>query len=170
MYPHGWFSDTEPNVEMMNDDRCVRVFESFVQIDPDGRISLVPAGQVCDGASIPRLLWSLIGGPYEGKHRVPALSHDALYRTHEVVMMHQDLPMPVSINRRTADRMFLEGMRARGMAEWRCQIRYWGVRLGGRRGWREGAKPASRIRLTPDRLEAAARLAAPYFALQEIDV
>lgn len=37
---------------------------------------VVPIGYVTDGASIPRLFWSLIGHPFEGRFIRPALDHD----------------------------------------------------------------------------------------------
>lgn len=36
----------------------------------------VPKGTVVDGASIPRILWTLIGGPFEGKYRKASVVHD----------------------------------------------------------------------------------------------
>jgi hypothetical protein len=37
---------------------------------------MVPAKAVVDGASIPKLFWSILGGPYEGKYRNASVIHD----------------------------------------------------------------------------------------------
>jgi hypothetical protein len=37
--------------------------------DPKDEVWVAPAGSVTDGASIPRYLWSLMGGPFEGQYR-----------------------------------------------------------------------------------------------------
>lgn len=78
----------------------------------------VPAGFSSDGASIPRLLWWLIGHPFESRFAAAAFLHDRLYGTHEVT-------------RAEADRIFLEALRVLGAAEWRCRLMYAGVRVGG---------------------------------------
>ena len=36
----------------------------------------VPPGTVVDGASIPDIFWSVIGGPFEGVYRGPSVVHD----------------------------------------------------------------------------------------------
>lgn len=46
----------------------------------DFEIHVAP-GFVWDGASIPRLFWSLIGSPFTGTHSRPAFIHDCLYAT-----------------------------------------------------------------------------------------
>lgn len=40
---------------------------------------IVPAGFVCDGASIPRVFWSIVGGPFSADHMTAAVVHDYLY-------------------------------------------------------------------------------------------
>lgn len=42
---------------------------------------IIPEGFVFDGASIPRIFWSLIGYPLEDDFRVSSLIHDWCYRT-----------------------------------------------------------------------------------------
>ena len=37
---------------------------------------------ICDGASIPRAFWRIVGHPLEGKYLPGALVHDFCYRTH----------------------------------------------------------------------------------------
>ena len=42
---------------------------------------LIPKGEVTDGASIPKCLWSAEGGPFSGSYRKAAVIHDYLCRT-----------------------------------------------------------------------------------------
>jgi hypothetical protein len=44
----------------------------------------LPRGYVCDGASIPRIFWSIIGSPFDPEKVPAAFCHDALYLTHAV--------------------------------------------------------------------------------------
>lgn len=52
--------------------------------DIHGETWSVPAGSKTDGASIPRVFWSVIGGPFDGPHRDAAVIHDyfCVVRTH----------------------------------------------------------------------------------------
>jgi hypothetical protein len=50
--------------------------EDFAYQDPKQHIWLAPKDSVIDGASIPRVFWSLIGGPFEGKYRNASVIHD----------------------------------------------------------------------------------------------
>jgi hypothetical protein len=62
--------------EFLDDGRTMRLTEPFGYTDPDGGHWNVPAGAVVDGASIPRVFWSFIGGPFEGKYRNASVVHD----------------------------------------------------------------------------------------------
>jgi hypothetical protein len=62
--------------EWLDDGRKMKLVVPFVYVDPDEAEWLAPAGSVVDGASIPRLAWSLIGGPFEGKYRNASVIHD----------------------------------------------------------------------------------------------
>jgi len=54
----------------------MRLLERFVYVDPSCKSWLAPAGAVVDGASIPQVAWSVIGGPFEGKYRDASVIHD----------------------------------------------------------------------------------------------
>jgi hypothetical protein len=76
-----------------------------------------------DGASIPQGLWSLVGGPFEGAHRVPALLHDQGYR---------DKKYP----REVVDGMFYEAMRFYGVNPIKARVMWAAVRTFGRWAWK----------------------------------
>lgn len=56
--------------------RDMILIESFEFVAPDGQRWPVPAGATVNGASIPRIFWSLIGGPFEGRYRKASVVHD----------------------------------------------------------------------------------------------
>lgn len=94
---------------------------------PDRRIG-VSAHFMTDFASIPRIVWPIIGGPADGKYRKIAVVHDQLYRTDGLSTRAQ------------ADAVFLEGMKFSGCAWWQRTAMYLAVRLNGWRTWREYRK------------------------------
>src|SRR6266436_814094 len=61
--------------EWLIDGRNMRLLVPFGYVDPGGASWDVPPGAVTDGASIPRVFWS-IAGPFEGKYRDAAVVHD----------------------------------------------------------------------------------------------
>jgi hypothetical protein len=58
------------------DGRIMTLTEPFAYISPSGDRWDAPKGSKIDGASIPRMAWSLIGGPFEGKYRDASVIHD----------------------------------------------------------------------------------------------
>jgi hypothetical protein len=50
--------------------------EPFGYVDPDGTDWPVRAGAKINGASIPRVFWSIVGGPFEGRYRQASVVHD----------------------------------------------------------------------------------------------
>ena len=110
-------------VEFLPGGRRVRVAGEALWQDRDHALWRVPAGLVCDGASIPRPLWWLIGSPLTGKYRTAAIFHDAYYKDH------------CGRTRKQVDRMFLEKMREDGVGWIVARALYAGVRAGGWRAW-----------------------------------
>jgi Protein of unknown function (DUF1353) len=65
-----------PVAQWEADGRSMTLVESFEYVDVNGRSWKVPSGVRVDGASIPQIFWTLIGGPFEGKYRNASLIHD----------------------------------------------------------------------------------------------
>jgi hypothetical protein len=86
---------------------------------------LVPAGFTFDLASIPRLLWPIIG-PFELSIEAPLL-HDYLYRNGGLG----------TFSRADVDAMFLDLMRSEEVARWRRWAAWLAVRLFGWAAWKE---------------------------------
>ena len=54
----------------------MRLLRDFQYIDPSGTTWTAPANSTIDGASIPQIFWSIIGGPFEGEYRDASIVHD----------------------------------------------------------------------------------------------
>lgn len=72
------FRPPEPAVRLEDDGRSITLLEPLSYCTSGGIVHTAPAGLRCDGASIPRALWSLIGSPYTGDYRLAAIMHDSL--------------------------------------------------------------------------------------------
>lgn len=84
----------------------------------------VPAGFEYDGASVPRLLWTLIGLLPDGLHRPAALIHDYLYSQGGQATRYN---LPFTYDRDYADRMFRRMLIDLDIMTWRTTLMYWGV-------------------------------------------
>jgi len=98
-------------------DRLFRLMAPFSYRSSRGTIT-VPAGFVTDGASIPRVFWSILE-PF-GPYFEAALIHDFLYS-----------PWNRRFTRRQADLIFKEAMFNSGLDWVRRETIYRAVRLGG---------------------------------------
>jgi hypothetical protein len=107
-------------VELLSDGRRVRLEEPFAYIDPDRRQWPVPKGATVDGASIPRVLWPILGGPFEGKYRDASIIHDWYcdIRVRPWKQVH---------------RMFYDAMITSGVSGKKAKLLYGGVYWGGPR-------------------------------------
>src|SRR5947207_6952926 len=65
----------EPVTKWNPDGRTMTLLTELRYTDPQGFVWLAPIGSVVDGASIPRYLWSIMGGPFEGKYRNASVLH-----------------------------------------------------------------------------------------------
>jgi hypothetical protein len=74
----GYFSG-EPVTKWNRDGRSMTLLTELRYTDPKGEVWIAPAGSVVDGASIPRYLWSIMGGPFEGQYRNASVLHDVAY-------------------------------------------------------------------------------------------
>jgi Protein of unknown function (DUF1353) len=101
-----------------NDGRNMTLLSELRYTDPDGVVWIAPAGSVVDGASIPRSLWSLMGGPFEGKYRNGSVLHDVSYDQHTKPWQQ-------------CDRMFYNAMRCSGVSGVEAGTMYYALRKFG---------------------------------------
>jgi hypothetical protein len=97
----GYYSG-EPVTRWSPDGRNMTLVSELRYTDPKGEVWVAPAGSVTDGASIPRYLWSIMGGPFEGQYRNASVLHDVAYEKKK--RPWQD-----------CDRMFYYAMRCSGV-------------------------------------------------------
>ena len=97
----------------------------------------VPAGFVTDGASVPRLLWRVLGPPLEADTVAASVEHDYDYKTGR-------------IPRREADDKYYRNLRRDGVGRVRAAIYWLGVRIGGAPHYNSsGGCPEAEDSLTP---------------------
>ena len=101
-----------------NDGRNMTLLSELRYTDPDGVVWIAPAGSVVDGASIPRSLWSLMGGPFEGKYRNASVLHDVSYDQKTRTWAE-------------CDRMFYNAMRCSGVSAVEAGTMYYALRKFG---------------------------------------
>ncbi len=77
-HPWGYYSG-QVEARWENDGRHMTLLSELHYTDPDGVLWTAPAGSIVDGASIPRVLWSFMGGPFDGKYRNASVLHDVSY-------------------------------------------------------------------------------------------
>lgn len=125
-------------VQFLPDGRKVEVEKPFAFFDSLGHAWFVPANRrPYDGASIPRLAWPMVGGPFEGKHRDGALVHDEAYACGGV-MINPETFRVRRYTRAEADRAFLDAMAVRGVPLVTRRLIYGAVRAFGWLAWRGG--------------------------------
>jgi hypothetical protein len=54
----------------------MKLLDDFTYKDPSGKLWTALKGTKIDGASIPRILWSVIGSPFTGGYRDASVIHD----------------------------------------------------------------------------------------------
>jgi len=125
----GHFSG-EPILQPTGDGRNMRLIEDFSYTDANGAMWTAPKGTVTDGASIPSVLWSVIGSPFTGKYLNAAIIHDHFCANHRRPW-------------KQVHRLFHEGMLAGGVDGTMAKMMYAAVYAFGPR-WREERRRAAR--------------------------
>lgn len=99
-----------PQLEFFDAQRA-RLLSTFTFVDSRNQVWSVPRGYVTDGASIPRFLWSLAGGPFSGLYRDAAIIHDHFCDS-------------MARSWQATHRVFYDGMLARGVPKFEAQSKY----------------------------------------------
>ena len=116
----------------------MKLKENFSYTDWHGHTLEAKAGFISDGATIPRAVWSLVGGPWDGAYRSAAVVHDVGCESHKYTW-------------RDTHRLFYEAMLDSGVSRDLALTMYWGVLVGGPR-WQVVATTAAK---TSKQLEIA---------------
>lgn len=104
----------------LKDGRRMETVLDFGFLEADGLHWPVPRSTIVDGASIPQALWSLIGGPFEGKYRDASVVHDYYCSVR-------------SADWQSVHLMFYRAMLVSGVAALRAKVMYAAVYFGGPR-------------------------------------
>ena len=78
---------------------------------------VIPEGWEFDGASIPKMFWSIIGKPTARKFRLASMVHDWLYG--------------IRFERKTSDELFRKILKAEGVWNLKANVMWAAVRVGG---------------------------------------
>jgi hypothetical protein len=116
---HKWgYYSGYPETRWHSDGRTMTLLNELRYTDPNGVVWVAPAGSKVDGASIPRTLWTFMGGPFEGRYRNASVLHDVAYEQKK--RPWQD-----------CDRMFYNAMRCSGVGAVEAKTMYYAlVRFG----------------------------------------
>ena len=130
-HPWGYYSG-QVEARWENDGRNMTLLSELRYTDPEGVLWIAPAGSVVDGASIPRVLWSLMGGPFDGKYRNASVLHDVAY---------DQKTRPWKL----CDRMFYNAMRCSGVAATEAKTMYYALYRHGRHWKRPHFLPGAAV-------------------------
>jgi hypothetical protein len=122
----------EPVTKWNPDGRTMTLLTELRYTDPQGVEWVAPIGSVVDGASIPRYMWSIMGGPFEGKYRNASVLHDVAYGEHK--RPWQD-----------CDRMFYNAMRCSGVSAVEAKTMFYALYRFGRH-WKFAIKRARPVK------------------------
>lgn len=112
---HKWgYYSGYPETRWDPDGRTMTLLNELRYTDPAGLVWVAPAGSKVDGASIPRSLWTFMGGPFEGKYRNASVLHDVAY--------DQKKWPPED-----CDRMFYNAMRCSGVSAVEAKTIYYSL-------------------------------------------
>jgi hypothetical protein len=119
-----------------NNQNTMTLYIDFAFYDPDGKRWSVPKGEPTDGASIPKVLWTVLGHPFDPDFINAAIIHDHFCREadqSETRELRDKL-------RKEADVMFYYACKADGCSRVKAFSMFKGVRIGARMPWTPGAR------------------------------
>lgn len=101
------------------------LLSDFIYIDKAGRTHTSKAGNITDGASIPRFFWRVIGPPMAGPYLPAAIIHDMYCEKAHTLTGKEAKEL-----RLAADKLFFEMLECLGLSRLKCKLMYYGVRIG----------------------------------------
>ena len=101
---------------------CVsRTFKYYIGYEGSNNVIIVPKGFITDGASIPRIFWTIVGHPFS-EFAQAAVLHDFLYDRR-------------IYTRKRSDEIFYEAMGVLKVSKWKRMVMYQAVRRFGWMPW-----------------------------------
>ena len=120
---------TELKVNILQEDLFILLED--IEVEVLGYKIRVKAGFDFDGASIPRILWSVYGNPLSGKFRIAALVHDVLYASQV-------------LSKEVCDKIFLSLMEVHGVGYLKRASMYQAVSKFGITAWKSNQDELSK--------------------------
>lgn len=122
------------------DTKCDRTFMllSDFSVLVGDELLTAPRGMVTDGASVPRIMWRVIGSPFTGRYRWPSVIHDAAYGRCLIRSTGAPVTKPWS------DDLYRDLMESREVSPWRRWLMYQAVKRLGTKAWKNGEKQYAR--------------------------
>lgn len=138
---HGRFEGLPLQVtfDVHDDRRRAHLLSPITYLDPAGRDWPVPKDAWLDGASIPQVFWSIIGGPYDGNYLEASVVHDHYCITK-------------SRSWRDTHRMFHEAMLFCEVAGFKARIMFYAVYRFGPR-WPASGVASESVAQLPEALD-----------------
>ena len=134
-------SFTRPlKTESLPDGKHKRVLEPFrfwLEDVGSGNHIVVPAGFISDGASIPRVVWPLVGSPWMGRYVQAAILHDYLYYKNGWVGCNK---CNFKLERHEVDKVFKRAMGVLSTPKYDISVIYAAVKLFGWISWNRHIK------------------------------
>jgi hypothetical protein len=119
---HKWgYYSGNPVTRWESDGRSMTLLSELRYTDPKGVVWIAPVGSKVDGASIPRSLWTFMGGPFEGRYRNASVLHDVAYEQRTRTWQE-------------CDRMFYNAMRCSGVGAVEAKTMFYSLYRFGRHG------------------------------------
>ena len=126
-----------PQTEWDPDGRRMFLLDDFVYVDPAAQKWIASKSSKIDGASIPQVFWSLIGGPFEGQYRNASVVHDT------------ECQEPHKHDWRDVHRMFYLASRAGGIGAMKAKVMFAAVYHFGPR-WEWKGQPSTPYSVTSE--------------------
>lgn len=134
------------NIPIPGSGRIYRLVEKYVCYwNEKGKVYRleIPEGYECDGASVPRILWSISDLTPDGVVRGPATIHDRIYENKGrvaglSVLENGNWSNSIRVfTRKEADQLFRVYMKAAGVNKTTRRRAYWAVRIFGYFAWKK---------------------------------
>lgn len=127
------FSQPENSVNKNGFYVLTQSYELGLTVEGIKKVFIVPKGFTYDGASIPRICWSILGLYPDGKLRGGATFHDWLYRSGGKILSISNLPY--FFTRKEADHILKLCLQKSGISIVKIFLVHSAVRIFGKKNW-----------------------------------